>query len=92
MNTMCAKRYVYNPEQSAITVMLDGRSRLPSEFVWRGRRYSISAVQDYWRAVGAWWDGEGERTFFRTLIQGGGIFEICYDHMKREWRLHRIED
>ena len=51
-----------------------------------------SSVQECWRLVGAWWDGEGEQTFFRVLADTGGIFELCYDHIRRVWRLKRIED
>jgi len=38
----------------------------PSSFTWRGVIHRVKEVQECWRLMGAWWDGEGERTFFRV--------------------------
>jgi hypothetical protein len=73
-------------------VALDKRRHTPATFRWRGKLYRVSAVQECWRLVGKWWDGEGERTFFRVLAESGGVFEICYDHGRQNWMLERVED
>jgi hypothetical protein len=78
-------------KESQLSVTLNAR-HTPAAFHWRGRDYRISAIQDLWRTVGAWWDGEGETTFFRVLAHSGGIFELRYDHVNDDWRLHRVED
>ena len=77
---------------AAEKVQMDSSRRLPVSFCWRGRYYRVSGVEELWRTVGRWWDGEGERTFFRVLCTGGGILELCYDHALRRWSVHRIED
>lgn len=77
---------------SPIQIVLDANKRLPRAFRWKGKTYSISNIQECWRLVGAWWDGEGERTFFRIQAENGGIFEICYDHYRRTWLLEKVED
>jgi hypothetical protein len=78
--------------KSLTRVALDRDSRTPMEFHRGGRTYRVAEVQDCWRLVGNWWDGRGERTFFRVLVAGGGIFELAYDHINRIWQLHRVED
>lgn len=76
-----------------VQVALDNRKHSPVAFQWRGKLYKIATVQECWRLVGAWWDGEGERTFFRVLTENdGSIFEICYDHQLRRWMLEKVED
>ena len=77
---------------SALTVNLDADRTTPKIFSRRGRTYRVTDVQDCWRLVGNWWDGHGEKTFFRVQVSDGGIFELAYDHMNRVWQLHRIED
>ena len=42
--------------------------------------------------MGAWWDGEGERTFFRVLTDKGGIYELCFDHVNSNWEMAAVED
>jgi len=81
-------KLIHRPTQIA----LDRRRHAPAAFRWRGRLYRITAVQECWRLVGAWWDDEGERTFFRVQVEGGGIFELCYDHRRMVWLLERVED
>ena len=78
--------------KGTIQIALDSRRHTPAAFRWRGTFYRVAAVQEQWRFVGAWWDGEGERTFFRVLAEDGGIFELSYDHLKHIWQLARVED
>ncbi len=87
---MCPRKYTDRKSKSAISVMLNGH--IPTAFNWLGRVYKVSAVQDVWRTVGRWWDGDGEKTFFRVLTSSGGVFELYYDDMKDTWSLSRVED
>ncbi len=76
----------------SVRIALDSKKHAPVAFRWRGRLYRVSAVRECWRLLGAWWDGEGERTFFRVQTDTGGIFELAYDHVRRTWLLDRVED
>jgi hypothetical protein len=75
-----------------LAVSLDQQKNTPTAFHRRGRTYRVAEVQDCWRLVGDWWDGRGEKTFFRVIVSGGGIFELAYDHLRRTWHIERIED
>jgi len=75
-----------------VRVSLDRDRESPTGFHRGGRTYHITEVQDCWRLVGDWWDGRGEKTFFRVMVSDGGIFELAYDHIARAWQIHRIED
>jgi len=77
---------------NTLKVNLDRHGHAPMEFHRGGRIYRVAEVQDCWRLVGDWWDGRGEKTFFRVMVSGGGIFELAYDHARRTWQIERIED
>ena len=64
----------------------------PTSFTWRDRIYRVKEVQECWRLMGAWWDGEGERTFFRVQTDKGGIYELCFDHKKSAWTMAVVRD
>ncbi len=89
---MCSHKYTNNLAAYPIQVTLDGKRYAPAAFCWRGKAYHVSAIQELWRLVGAWWDEEGEKTFFRVLAETGAIFELSYDHASRIWLLERVED
>ena len=65
---------------------------LPISFKWRNRMYRVSEVQECWRFTGAWWDGEGERTYFRVATDKGGIYELCFDHIREAWTMSNVAD
>ena len=65
---------------------------LPTAFKWRNRMYRVSEVQECWRFTGAWWDGEGERTYFRVATDKGGIYELCFDHVRSDWKMAVVQD
>lgn len=67
-------------------------SNAPVRFEWRGRTYRVKEIQECWRLVGAWWDGEEDRTFFRVLTDKGGIYELRFDHKKSRWTMATIQD
>jgi hypothetical protein len=53
-----------------IWVRLERNGTAPAGFTWQGRRYAVRAVTACWKAVGPWWDGDGERTVFRVVAGG----------------------
>jgi len=75
----------------AVSVRLGGKNR-PAAFEWRGQVYRVREVQECWRLAGAWWDGEGEMTFFRVRTDKGGIYELRFDHGKEAWSLECVQD
>jgi hypothetical protein len=85
-----------------IEVRLAAGGTVPAAFRWRGRCYAIGGVAACWRAMGPWWDGEGERTYFRVVAHDGeelarsqeddGLYELCYDHGTRRWLLETVVD
>ena len=77
--------------QHKTSVKLD-EQHIPSTFTWRGRVYQIAEMCEHWRLMGAWWDGEGEYTFFRVRVLDGGFYELCYDHHRRGWMLNVVQD
>jgi hypothetical protein len=74
-----------------VTVTLDRRNH-PAMFEWRGKVYRVKDVQECWRLIGAWWDGEAEKTFFRIRTDKNGIYELGFDHGKEAWQVLRSED
>lgn len=85
-------RTISPPINQPIQVTMDKSSIMPSSFVWRGKAYRVLKVQEYWRLIDAWWDGVGEKTFFRVECQNCSVFEIMFDHQKKKWLLARVED
>ena len=77
--------------KSSLRVTLN-KKNAPAAFEWRGRMYRVKEVQECWRLTGAWWDGEGERTFFRVLTDKGGIYELRFDHGKNAWEMALVRD
>jgi hypothetical protein len=89
----------------AVEVTLRPGGREPATFGWKGRRYRIGRVEAVWKEMGPWWDGAGERVFFR--VQGaatgsgpwsssaagpGGVYELCLDVASQRWMLTRVID
>ena len=83
-----------------VQVALGGGGAAPAAFIWSGRRYTVERVEACWKEVGSWWDGEGERTFFRVtarphipgLRSEPGVYELRFDHGSGQWRLHEVVD
>ena len=64
----------------------------PMAFKWLDRIYRVKEVQECWRLMGAWWDGEGEQTFFRVETDKGGIYDLRFDHGRSAWTMAVIQD
>lgn len=54
--------------------------------------HRIKEVLECWRLTGAWWDGEGEQTFFRIRTDKGSIYELSFDHARSAWKMAAVED
>lgn len=79
-----------------VDVRSSPRGRLES-FFWRGRRYRVVERVDLWREVGAWWEGEPEKTFLIVRTEPAGLFELYFVSAPsgREpvgWRLYKVYD
>lgn len=85
-------RTVTPPINQPIQVMVDRSSRMPHSFTWRDRTYRISEIQECWRLIDAWWDGSGEKTYFRVECINRSVFEIMYDQAQKNWAIVRVED
>lgn len=57
----------------------------------RPRLVPVTEILDTWADVGAWWDAEPERVFWRVQLAGGGIVELCRD-AGGNWTLYRVWD
>jgi hypothetical protein len=84
-------------ERIVIRLAADGAA--PAAFTWQGRRYVVSSVTACWKAVGPWWDEDGERTYFRVIAGAtaegkgeSGLYELCYDHEGGRWFLETVVD
>ncbi|HHW14725.1 MAG TPA: hypothetical protein GXX28_07305 [Firmicutes bacterium] len=85
-----------------LQVQADPRGRLQG-FLWRGRRYRVAERLDLWREVGAWWEGEPEKTFFVVRTDPPGVFELyctacsavsgqAAGQERLAWRLYKVYD
>lgn len=77
--------------RGVVQVELNEKHR-PMRFNWHSKDYHVRSIQECWRLMGAWWNDEGEQTFFRIQTTEGGTYELCFDHAKSEWRMSRIYD
>lgn len=68
-----------------------GTDRTPHRFRWAGSSHRVVAILDNWQDVGAWWEGEPEKSFWRVETEGGGIFELWQDRTG-QWAVYRVWD
>ena len=74
----------------------DGR---PTGFTWRGRRYTVTAVQEYWLVNRNWWressplPARPELEFWRVEAGRPAVtYELRRDIAAGTWTLRRIAD
>ena len=63
---------------------------MPRAIHWRGQRYNIVKMLDFWVAEGKWWSGGGERRNYLLLITDRGTLEIF--QARDVWYLSRMYD
>jgi len=87
-------------EPVQVQVREDGR---PTGFTWRGRRYTVTAVQEYWLVNRNWWresapvPARPELKFWRVEASTGeggstGVYELRGDSAAGTWTLRRVAD
>lgn len=90
-------------EPAEVQARDDGR---PVLFAWRGRRYTVRAVQEHWVVNRDWWRDAGqvparlEVRFWRVEASAvreaegrpGGSYELRHDVTAGAWTLRRIAD
>lgn len=75
-----------------------GKKRgIPSDFIWRGKKYRIQEIWGEWpdysfgsAPKGRWWQRR-HRTYFRVVTDEGEVFEIYLDRGggHKKWFLYR---
>ncbi len=87
-----AKRYneavaVYRPKDSS------------PFFIWRGKRYDVLQIANFWVSSSGWWRGKEakDQQFFKVVAKRSreettGTYELCYDNIGKTWRLVRVLD
>lgn len=74
----------------AIAVELEGD--MPRTLFRGGEVLPVARILDWWRDTGCWWEGEGEKLFFRLLTTTGGIYEIFREEETGKWYLYKEYD
>jgi len=73
-----------------VTVAENGH---PRRFFWRGKQYRVRRILELWLDIGAWWEGEPEKAFWRVETSEGGIFELYRERQDPQtWYLYKIYD
>jgi len=87
-----AKRYneavaVYKPHNSA------------PYFIWRGKRYDVVQIANFWVSSSGWWRGKDakDQQFFNVVAKRArkesvGTYALCYDQIGKTWSLLRVLD
>lgn len=86
-----AKRYnetisVYKPESQ------------PPFFVWRGKRYDVMRILNYWVEAGEWWTPQQKDwEIFKVIAKpqretSPGVYQLRYDKIGQSWRLVTVMD
>jgi len=65
---------------------------LPRRFTWRGKLYEIRQIGGHWRRRGKWWEGKGDRRFFRVITTRGVTLDLCQDESTGNWSVATVHD
>jgi hypothetical protein len=78
-----------------------GTGGQPAGFTWRGRRYTVRSVQEYWLVNRDWWresspvPARPELQYWRVEAAGEGAegtYELRRDLAAGTWTLRRVAD
>lgn len=64
----------------------------PVRFKWKDIWREVAILVDFWREVGAWWDGELEKDVYLLLDINGGYYEVFHERESDRWFLNRVMD
>ena len=81
-------KLILEPIQTALT----RGTHTPRAFCWRGRYYRILQLGGAWREPGRWWEGYGEREFYRALTDRHTVVDLCFEPRRGQWLLHSLYD
>lgn len=73
------------------TIQVITSKNKPIRFQWKRIWHSVTAIEDDWVDTGEWWNGEGEKTFYRVIC-GEKLFEIYFDAKDQAWYLYKAYD
>jgi len=76
-----------------VQVVWDAERRCPGVFVRAGRTWRVDSVVQVWSVERSWWDPR-RRVSRRTwrVIARGGVYDLAFDRLERQWLLLGIED
>jgi Family of unknown function (DUF6504) len=78
-----------------------GEDGQPARFTWRGRRYAVLSVQEYWLVNRDWWresspvPARPQLQYWRVEAAGSqavGSYELRRDFAADVWTLRRVAD
>jgi len=69
-----------------------GSSAVPRSVLLAGNWCQVKQVLEVWKDTGCWWEGEGEKTFYRVRMEDEGMLEIYHCSDRDIWVLYRIYD
>lgn len=76
-----------------VAVRLDKNRSGPLWFTWRRRRYPVDEALAFWVVDRYWWDeARRESRSYWRVRSGGGIYEICFDRIRKSWLLEAVLD
>ena len=83
--------------QVPVQVALQPGGSAPARFWRAGTVYTVQRVETVWKETGAWWDGEGERIYFRVFASSRhatqtGYYELCCLPQENTWSLVEVLD
>jgi len=83
----------HNPQVASNSAAdLFAESDLPRRFTWRGKLYEIRQVGGHWRRRGKWWEGQGDRRFFRVITTRGVTLDLCQEEGTGNWSVAAVHD
>lgn len=72
--------------------VVTGPGGRPVAFRWSGGRYRVREVLDYWLEAGRWWEQESEKATWRVVTVEGGVFELTFEAVGKQWLLYKAYD
>ena len=69
-----------------------GAAREPLRLWHQGQRWQVLDILDRWQDTGCWWTGEGEKDFYRLILEDRSVREIFYDQTEQRWYLYKTYD
>ena len=75
-----------------VTITVELQGKFPRAMFRDGREIIVNRILDWWYDTGCWWEGEGEKVFFRFCTTAGAIYEIFREVETGHWYLYKEYD